>query len=234
MSRLAGPGGGGVLCAVTDHGDPSLTPAGREAWLLRTVVLLARSGVDLLQLRAPGLDAAVLLRIAKAAVDASGGGPTRILVNERLDVALAARAHGVHLRGDSLPAAEVRRLAPPPFLVGRSVHSASEAEGAALAGGLDYLIAGTVFPSASKAPGHPTLGLDGLAAVCRRTRLPVLAIGGLGPETLDGLRAAGAAGIAAIGLFRPVDRDGSAQAAENLQNVVRNVRIRFDSRDWRS
>lgn len=230
MTAASGlPSDAGILCAVTDPADPR-TPGASEVALLEAVVLLARSGIDLIQIRAPGLEAAALLRVTAAAVDAARGGSTRILVNERLDVAIAARAHGVHLRGASMPARDVRRLAPPSFLVGRSVHSAEEAEREADAGGLDYLIAGAVFPSASKSPGHPVMGISGLADVCRRVPLPVIAIGGIDETRLAEVAAAGAAGVAAIGLFRPAVGDGSAQASENLQKVVRNARIRFDSR----
>src|SRR5262249_60500996 len=88
--------------------------------------------------------------------------PSRIVVNDRLDVALAAGADGVHLRAGSIPVAEARRLAPAGFLTGRSVHSAAEA---AAARDADYLLARAVFPSRSQGTSHPLLGLDGLRAM---------------------------------------------------------------------
>src|SRR5262249_61957306 len=106
--------------------------------------------------------------------------PSRIVVNDRLDVALAAGADGVHLRADSIPVAEARRLAPAGFLIGRSVHSAAEA---AAARDADYLIAGTVFPSRSKGTAHPLLGIDGLRAMVSATPPPALALGRLTPRT---------------------------------------------------
>ena len=97
-----------------------------------------------------------------------------------------------------MPAACVRRITPPSFLVGRSIHSVAEATDA---GPVDYLIAGTVFPTSSKPGGHPLIGMDGLRAIVAAASAPVLAIGGVTADRLDELVAAGAAGAAGIGLF---------------------------------
>jgi thiamine-phosphate pyrophosphorylase len=128
------------------------------------------------------------------------GTASRVLVNDRVDVALAADADGVHLKSDSIPTALVRRDVPAAFLVGRSVHSVEEARIAA-AEGADYLIFGTVFPSGSKPRGHRTAGLDALAAVAAAVPVPVLAIGGISLNTVAAAAEAGASGVAAIGLF---------------------------------
>lgn len=175
----------------------------------------ARAGVDIIQIRDPAGDAAPLLRAARQAVEAARGTAARVVVNDRLDVALAAGAHGIHLRGDSFAAPEARRLAPAGFLVGRSVHSEAEAAEAARAGGCDYLLFGTVFESGSKPPGHRPAGAGALRAVCGAVDLPVLAIGGITEETAGTAMRAGAAGVAGIGIFRP-DRDIAA--------VVRRLR----------
>ena len=82
---------------------------------------------------------------AERLVEAVRGTRARVLVNDRFDVALAAGAHGVHLRGDSLPAVRARRMAPPAFIIGRSVRSRDEAMRAEDGGGLDYLVFGTVL-----------------------------------------------------------------------------------------
>jgi len=156
--------------------------------------------VHLAQIRERDLDGGPLTRLVSACVAAVEGTRTRILVNDRLDVALAAGAHGVHLRADSFSASRVREVAPAPFLVGRSVHSVEEALAAALAGGLDYLIFGTVFDTPAKA-GRAPAGLAGLAAVSCATRLPVLAIGGITPARIPEVMAAGASGAAAISMF---------------------------------
>lgn len=222
--------GRGVLCAVTAPPDPAAPAEQQEAQLTENALAAVGAGVDIVQLRAPGLSAAVLLRVTDTIVAAVRDGRTRVVVNERLDVALAGGAHGVHLRSSSLPAGEVRRLAPAGFLVGRSVHGVDEAETVLRAGGLDYLVAGTVFPSESKPAGHGTLGLEGLAAICRRVEVPVLAIGGITVERVAGIAATGAAGVAAIGLFRTPAGQAPADAAKTLGKVVQSVRIAFDSR----
>jgi thiamine-phosphate diphosphorylase len=156
--------------------------------------------VHLVQIRERDLDAGPLMRVVGSCVAAVRGTRTRILVNDRLDVALAAGAHGVHLRADSFGALRVRASAPGPFLIGRSVHSVEDAVAAAREGGLDYLIFGTVFETASK-PGRPPAGLAGLAAVAQCTPLPVLAVGGITRERIDDVMAAGASGVAAISMF---------------------------------
>jgi thiamine-phosphate pyrophosphorylase len=134
----------------------------------------------------------------------------------------------VHLRSDSMPVAAARRLAPAGFLIGRSVHGVDEATAANDA---DYLIAGTVFPSASKPPGHTRLGIDGLRAVARAVTTPVLAIGGITVEQLDEVAASGVSGVAAIGLFigSAGASDASGCRSSALRETVQRVRARFDS-----
>lgn len=135
--------------------------------------------------------------------------PVRLFVNDRLDVALAARADGVQLRADSLDVADARRLGPS-WLVGRSVHSASDAR-TAYAAGADYLVAGPVFATASH-PGAQPLGLEGLRAVVA-VDLPVIAIGGVTVERVGELRDAGAWGVAAIRALWDADDPGAAARA---------------------
>jgi thiamine-phosphate diphosphorylase len=186
-----------VLCLITDRGRYG---ASWERALVERVAASAREGVHLVQIRERDLEGGPLTRLVSACLAAVRGTRTRILVNDRLDVALAARAHGVHLRADSFSAVRARASAPAPFLVGRSVHSVADAVAATRDGGLDYLIFGTVFETASK-PGRPPAGLAGLAADARATTLPVLAIGGITRDRIDDVLAAGASGAAAIGMF---------------------------------
>jgi thiamine-phosphate diphosphorylase len=134
-------------------------------------------------------------------------------------VALGAGAHGVHLRGDSLAASRVRTISPPGFLVGRSVHDVAGATSAAAAGGLDYLVFGTVFQTASKAGREPA-GLVALASVVSATGLPVLAVGGVDLHHLREVADAGAAGFAAISLFADAP-------LEQLPGIVRTARQAF-------
>lgn len=186
-----------ILCLITDRVRFGST---WETALVDRVAAAAREGVHLVQIRERDLDGGSLARLVSACVAAVRGTRTRVLVNDRLDVALATGAHGVHLRADSFGAPRVRAAAPAPLLVGRSVHSVAAAVSAARGGGLDYLIFGTVFESASK-PGRAPAGLDELAAVARATHLPVLAVGGITRGRIGEVMAAGASGVAAIGMF---------------------------------
>jgi thiamine-phosphate diphosphorylase len=112
-----------------------------------------------------------------------------------------------------MAAPRVRAVAPPAFVIGRSVHSVDEAVAAERDGGLDYLLFGTVFPTASK-PGAAAAGVETLARACAAVALPVLAIGGMTASTLAAVARAGAAGFAAIGLFGNAALDAMPQAIE--------------------
>jgi thiamine-phosphate diphosphorylase len=190
--------------------------------LIDRIGAAARAGVHLVQIRQPGLDGRPLVELTAAAVAAVRDARTRVLVNDRLDVALAAGAHGVHLRSESMPAARVRAAAPPGFLIGRSVHTAEEARTAGAGGALDYVIYGTVFATDSK-PGARAAGTVGLAAVCAAASVPVLAIGGITIERLPAVAAAGADGFAAIGLFAETTLEG-------LHEIVGGAIRAFDTR----
>ena len=146
-----------------------------------------------------------------------------MLVNERLDVALAVGANGVHLRGDSFAAFRVRQCVPPGFLIGRSVHTAGEAE---QSGPVDYLLAGTVWSSSSKPEGHRLLGAAGLSAIVSAANVPVLAIGGVDESRVGMLAGAGAAGAAAIALWMG-GPDGCRAAS--LSDLVARLRRAFDA-----
>jgi thiamine-phosphate diphosphorylase len=186
---------GPVVCMVTGSRDDL-----GEGAVLDHVARAVRSGVHLIQVRQPGLDGGPLLRLVERCLAIARGSRARVIVNDRLDVALAAGAHGVHLRTGSMPAARVRRIVPDGFLIGRSVHGAEEARRETGAGALDYLLAGTVFPTSSKS-GVAAIGLEGLRAIVSATSVPVLAIGGMTLGSVDAVRTTGAVGFAAIGLF---------------------------------
>ncbi len=201
-----------IFCLVTDRrrlADASLPSTGEDA-LVRQVRWAAASGVDLVQIRERDLPGAQLETLVARCVEAARGTPTRVLVNERVDVAVAAGAAGVHLPGTGPEAARLRPVVPPSFVIGRSVHSAGEAAAAEARGGLDYLILGTIFPTASKPGLDRPAGLDELARAATACRLPVLAIGGVTHATIPAVAQAGAAGIAAIGLFAATDEDEAA------------------------
>ena len=191
---------GPVVCLITDRHQLT-TPT--EEGVIAQVAAAARSGVHLVQIRERDLEGRALLRLVRGCVAAVDGTSTRVLVNDRLDVAIAAGAHGVHLRGDSIPALRARTIAPGPFLIGRSVHDPDEAQRVTEEGGLDYLVFGPVFETSSK-PGRPAVGLEALRSVVSRTTLPVLAVGGVTNERAAMLTGVGAAGFAAISLFAGV------------------------------
>jgi thiamine-phosphate diphosphorylase len=185
-----------VVCMIT----APVSSAADEDRLVERISAAARAGVHLVQVRQPQLDGLAATRLVERAVRAVAGTTARIIVNDRVDVALAAGAHGVHLRGDSMAAPRVKAIAPPAFVIGRSIHTTSEAVAAERRGGLDYLLFGTVFASGSK-PGAAPAGVERLAGVCAAVTLPVLAVGGVSATTIAPVARTGAAGFAAIGFF---------------------------------
>lgn len=178
----------------------------------------AAAGVDLVQIREPKLEGGALLSFVRQAIDEAAQTSCRVLVNDRFDVAIAGNAAGVHLRGNSFSASRIRSLAPTGFLIGRSVHGPAEAAAVTQEGGCDYLIFGTVFQSRNKPAGHAVAGLSVLREVCRATTLPVIAVGGISLDNAVDAIAAGAKGVAGIGLFR-----------ESIRSTVSGLRQRFDT-----
>jgi thiamine-phosphate diphosphorylase len=189
-----------IVCMITDR----RRLAGGDDALVDRVAAAAAAGVELVQVRERDMEARELSRLVTRCVDAVRGTRARILVNDRLDVALTAGAHGVHLRSDSMPASRARSLAPIGFLIGRSVHSLAEAVAASEGGGLDYLLFGTVFATASK-PGQVPAGVNALAEISAAVHLPVLGVGGVSRQTAAQLEGTRCAGFAAIGWFADAD-----------------------------
>jgi len=215
-----------IVCLVTDRRRlcEGCDEDRAERCLIAQFTEAVAAGVDLLHIRERDLDARRLLMIVARAVALARGTSTRVVVNDRLDVALAAGAHGVHLRSDSFSAEAVRRIAPREFLVGRSVHSSDDAAAAA---GVDYLVAGTAFATASKsAETIELLGDAGLSAVVAAAGVPVIAIGGITLETIPRVATARAAGFAAIGAFLG---DARPCRCASLSGFVNAARARFDS-----
>jgi thiamine-phosphate pyrophosphorylase len=176
-------------------------PAALGAFIRRA----AEAGVDWIQIREKDLDARPLAEVVRSALVETRETGARILVNDRLDVALAAGGAGVHLAEASIPleiVAEWRRAAGrKQFLIGVSCHS-PDASRAAERGGADYVFFGPVFATPSKAAFGPPQGIERLREVCGAVKIPVLAIGGITPENAGRCLEAGAAGIAAIRLFQ--------------------------------
>ncbi len=169
--------------------------------LIARAATAVRDEVDVIQVRERDLPDRDLAALVRRLCGVAAGSATRIVVNDRADVAMAAGAAGVHLRGDSPPASRVRSFVPVGFLIGRSVHSLAEVDAAVADAGCDYLLFGTVFPSDGKPDGHPVAGLERLRQACARSAVPVLAIGGIHQGRTADVLAAGAAGVAAVGWF---------------------------------
>jgi thiamine-phosphate pyrophosphorylase len=210
------PGRKPILCYVTDRRAmvaPGVsqeraprTSGGPGAHILYdAIVRAAESGDTWIQIREKDLPSRALLELARFAVAEARAAGARVLVNDRLDVALAAKAAGVHLGENSVPVAAAnewrRQAGRADFLIGVSCHSL-ESVRAAERGGADYVFFGPVFATPSKAAFGPPQGIERLREVCAAVAIPVLAIGGINLENAGECLEAGAAGIAAIRLFQ--------------------------------
>lgn len=195
-----------------------ITDGKRDAAELRTIVSQAvQGGADVIQLRyksAPALDLYQLGAAIHPLIRESGG---RLLINDRVDVALALGASGVHLAAKSLPVDAVRPMfaahGSDTQLIGCSVHSIEEALLAEQMGA-SYITYGHIFTTNSK-PGLPPRGLDALQNVIDAVNIPVLAIGGITADNIDQVLATGAAGIAVIGAV--METADPADAARELK-----------------
>lgn len=173
--------------------------AGSTEALLASIARSDAAGVGLIQVREKDLDTRELcalveqvLRICRQA---------RVLVNTRVDVALACGAHGVHLPADSMPPSAWRTITPPGFLFGVSCHSVDDLRRAE-AEGADFTVFGPVFRPLSKQDDRPCCGLEGLKSAAKDVRIPVYALGGVTWQNAEACVEAGAAGVAGITLFR--------------------------------
>jgi thiamine-phosphate pyrophosphorylase len=204
----------GRLYLVTDQdaaGDRDL------AEVVRAALAAVPAGALLVQLRAKRLGAGLLLDLARRLREVTAARGALLLINDRLDVALAAAADGVHLPENGLDIAAVRAVAGPDFLVGVSRHDPATAAEAARAGA-DLIVCGPVWPTPSK-PGATPLGLDALAQAAAGVasaapRAHLYALGGVDtPDRARAARAAGAHGVASIRAFCAAADPGAAAAA---------------------
>jgi thiamine-phosphate pyrophosphorylase len=200
-----------------------------DAWpeLLQAQIAGALAGgADLVQVREPDLEGGRLARFLRRTFEHLPAAAGRVVVNDRVDVAWVTGAAGVHLAERSVTVDEARALLPPgkAWVIGRSVHEQRSAAAASRAA--DYLLAGTVQASASKAPAWRLLGWEGLAEVVRAAGgTPVVAIGGLGADQVDAVLQAGAVGLAGIGCFLPEPGD---TVEVSVQARVGALRKAFD------
>jgi thiamine-phosphate pyrophosphorylase len=171
--------------------------AGGVTPLLDCIARSDAAGVELIQIREKDLPVRELCALVRAAVGLCRH--ARVLVNSRVDVALACRAAGVHLPDDSVAPAEWRRITPAGFLIGVSCHSVEDVRSTQAA---DLIVFAPVFEPLSKAATGPAQGLDRMREAAQVTRTPVFALGGVNEENAAACIAAGAAGVAGITLFQ--------------------------------
>ena len=193
------------LYVVTDEG---LSRGKTHAEIAREAVA---GGADVIQLRDKTMESASLYAAALEIAEICKG-KALFFVNDRLDIALAAGADGVHVGQSDLPADVVRKLVPKDFLIGVSVGSVEEAE-KAVRDGADYVAVSPVFSTASKSDAGVGHGLDTAHAICDAVSVPVVGIGGLNKENIPEVIKAGIDGIAVISAVVSQE-DISASAAE--------------------
>ena len=227
-----------IVCYVTDR--KSLGDARTPASVLTRIQMAMEAGADWVQVREKDMAARELVALVRDAVGAAdaiaraaSAGATiavsagderaisRVIVNDRLDVALAAGAAGVHLGRESLNASDVVQWcrsgnAAPEFLVGVSCHSLEEAREAESAGA-SYIFFGPIFETPSKRALGAPQGLARLAEICKSVRVPVIAIGGVDEDNAVECVRSGAAGIAAIRMFQ------EARDTNVLQGTVQEI-----------
>jgi thiamine-phosphate pyrophosphorylase len=205
--------------APVDHHSPPGDSAPLRS-LQDSIRCAAAAGADWIQIRERDLEARSLVELARFAAAETRATSAHVFVNDRLDVALAAAAAGVHLGEKSLPLETVvewrRSAGRSDFLIGVSCHSLESAR-AAGRGGANFIFFGPVFATPSKMAYGPPQGIERLREVCASLEIPVLAIGGVNLENARACIAAGAAGVAAIRLFQ--EAPDPAELAAQLKAV---------------
>jgi thiamine-phosphate pyrophosphorylase len=199
------------LCYITDR---ARLPRGALPLVLRAAI---GAGIDIIQIRERDLAVRRLIELATTTVSQACGDETHILINDRLDVAMASGAAGIHLGRQSLPAWRVREIAPHHFLVGVSCHSLEEvreAEGE----GASYVLLGPIFETPSKRAFGPPLGLVVLERAASEAVIPVYALGGITPERVMACFRAGAGGIAGIRIFQ--DATSLRQRVQEIRTLI--------------
>ena len=200
------------LLLVTDRSlvrERSLESALRES---------VDAGVPAIQLRERDLSTRELLSLAGQIHAMTKSRGVRLIINDRVDLVQALDLDGVHLRASSLPVSVVRRVLGPRRLIGVSTHSVKEVQ-QAVDDGADYVILGPIFETPSKREFGAPLGLAALADACRRSSVPVFAIGGMTIKRIVAARDAGASGVAMIGGI--LGREDVGTATVEMQAAVR-------------
>jgi thiamine-phosphate pyrophosphorylase len=194
---------------------PATTSSGKDFQdILKLIDAAVAAKIDLIQVREKHLSTKVLYELVACAADITRSSATKLLVNDRADVAALAGADGVHLITDSLPAAVVRQAFGSDLLIGVSTHSLDQVK-AARDAQADFVVFGPVFQTPSKEQYGPPVGLAQLKQVCAKLNgFPVLAIGGVSESNFADCLGAGARGVAAIRMF----------GAQTLQTVIGKIR----------
>ncbi|MGH9805147.1 MAG: thiamine phosphate synthase [Candidatus Acidiferrales bacterium] len=178
------------FCAILDRALEPQRPL--EEWAR----LLSEAGVRWVQLRSKRATSALLLEETRRLL-AVLPAETRLVVNDRADVALLAGAAGVHVGQDDLPASEARKILGPQKLIGLSTHTPEQVE-AARQEPVDYVAVGPIFSTSTKSDTQPVIGLEGLRQARRLTEKPLVAIGGITAGNAAAVLAAGADAVAVI------------------------------------
>jgi thiamine-phosphate pyrophosphorylase len=211
-----------LLYLITDRRaflrNPETTLADAVQSQAEAIGRAAQAGLQLIQIREKDMSAKALCEFTREVIERARPHGARVLVNDRLDVALATGADGVHLRASSIPAHEVRasvvKKGLDDFLIGVSTHSIAEAR-LAEDGGADFIICGPVYDTPSKRAYGPPLGLERFAEICATVKIPTLAIGGINLSNYHEPLRRGGAGVAAIGLFTDADK-----LEENIRSML--------------
>ncbi|MDD1681609.1 MAG: thiamine phosphate synthase [Methanoregula sp.] len=185
--------------------------------------LVIEGGADVVQLRDKGLPCRDLFAAACEIRKITREAGVLFIVNDRIDIAIASGAEGVHLGQDDLPLREARRIAPAGFIIGVSVGCVAEAV-AAETGGASYVALSPIFPTASKEDAGHGHGIEVLREICSAVALPVIAIGGITRKNAPQVVAAGAEGVAVISSV--VGQPDISDAARQMKAIVRNAKAR--------
>jgi thiamine-phosphate pyrophosphorylase len=184
----------------------------RQGDLAEFLDVVLAAGVDIVQLRQKGLEARAELAALEVFADAATRHGALFAVNDRADIACAARADVLHLGQDDLPVPDARRLIGAGPLIGRSTHDREQVDAAEAEAGVDYFCVGPTWPTPTK-PGRPAPGPDLLRYAARTARRPWFAIGGIDAARLDEVLDAGAARVVVVRAITDADDPGAAAAA---------------------
>ncbi|MFQ5912741.1 MAG: thiamine phosphate synthase [Nitrospinota bacterium] len=200
--------------------DETLAERSGHKSLQELVSAILLGGATAIQLRGKNVKAKDLVahggRIRALTADSGA----LLIVNDRLDVALAVGADGVHLGADDLPLAPARKIAPRGFIIGGSVDTPDEARQAE-AEGADYLGAGPVFPTETKQTSNPVIGPAGLEAIVKAVSIPVVGIGGINPGNVGEVISTGAAGAAvASAVVSSADPEAAVRALRSSSGMA--------------